>query len=157
VRTSLALYRHCCSIPTAWRPGGGAQDVGLGLGGRQRPWLRRRSSWPGATARGGAAAAGAPEPRHRDPHGGSAGVNQDRFRLAAISSFAFVEAAGPTYAGKLPRDALRLPQRDGGPSPRRGPAWPLAARVEAAEAVLWAKPLCERAPVRDLQGSTRGT
>ncbi len=31
-----------------------------------------------------------------------------RFRQAAVSSFAFVEAAGPFYAGKLVRDALGL-------------------------------------------------
>jgi uncharacterized protein YbcC (UPF0753/DUF2309 family) len=31
-----------------------------------------------------------------------------RFKLAAVSSFAFVEATGPVYAGKLLRDALGL-------------------------------------------------
>ncbi len=31
-----------------------------------------------------------------------------RFKLAAVSSFAFVEATGPVYAGKLVRDALGL-------------------------------------------------
>jgi uncharacterized protein YbcC (UPF0753/DUF2309 family) len=31
-----------------------------------------------------------------------------RFKLAAVSSFAFVEAMGPVYAGKLLRDGLRL-------------------------------------------------
>ncbi|MFK7868126.1 MAG: YbcC family protein [Roseobacter sp.] len=32
-----------------------------------------------------------------------------RFRQAAVSSFAFVEASGPLYAGKLLRDALGMP------------------------------------------------
>ncbi|MEM9576360.1 MAG: DUF2309 domain-containing protein [Pseudomonadota bacterium] len=41
-----------------------------------------------------------------------------RFRQAAVSSFAFVEAAGPVYAGKLLRDALAL---DGG-GQKAGPA-----------------------------------
>jgi uncharacterized protein YbcC (UPF0753/DUF2309 family) len=31
-----------------------------------------------------------------------------RFKLAAVSSFAFVEATGPIYAGKLVRDALSM-------------------------------------------------
>ena len=31
-----------------------------------------------------------------------------RFKLAAISSFAFVESAGPIYVAKLLRDGLRL-------------------------------------------------
>ncbi|MEO1313441.1 MAG: putative inorganic carbon transporter subunit DabA, partial [Pseudomonadota bacterium] len=33
-----------------------------------------------------------------------------RFKLAAVSSFAFVEAMGPVYAGKLARDALGRPR-----------------------------------------------
>ncbi len=36
-----------------------------------------------------------------------------RFRQAAVSSFAFVEAAGPFYAGKLVRDALGIAQGKG--------------------------------------------
>ena len=31
-----------------------------------------------------------------------------RFKLAAVSSFTFVEATGPVYAGKLVRDALGI-------------------------------------------------
>lgn len=41
-----------------------------------------------------------------------------RFRQAAVSSFAFVEAAGPLYAGKLVRDALGI----GGKMAATGPA-----------------------------------
>ena len=37
-----------------------------------------------------------------------AGRAWGRFKLAAVSSFAFVEASGPIYAGKLLRDALGM-------------------------------------------------
>jgi uncharacterized protein YbcC (UPF0753/DUF2309 family) len=61
-----------------------------------------------------------------------------RFRQAAVSSFAFVEAAAPAYGGKLVRDALRLgsdaPSPD--PAPRLDPALDLASRVGAAKAIL---------------------
>ena len=40
-----------------------------------------------------------------------------RFRQAAVSSFAFVEAAGPVYAGKLLRDALGLGHPAAAPQP----------------------------------------
>ena len=40
-----------------------------------------------------------------------------RFRQAAVSSFAFVEAAGPIYAGKLVRDALGLKGGAAAPDP----------------------------------------
>lgn len=66
-----------------------------------------------------------------------------RFKLAAVSSFAFVEATGPVYAGKLLADALRLdgarPPSD--PAPRLDPAVDGAARVKAAETVLRAMSL----------------
>ncbi|WP_137123797.1 YbcC family protein [Roseomonas sp. HF4] len=68
-----------------------------------------------------------------------------RFRLAAVSSFAFVEAMGPVYAGKLLRDALglaRMPARDD-PAPRFDPALDPAARIGAAETVLRAMSLTE--------------
>src|SRR6056297_2306128 len=42
-----------------------------------------------------------------------------RFRQAAVSSFAFVEAAGPLYGWKLLKDALGLEQ--GGPAPAPAP------------------------------------
>ena len=66
-----------------------------------------------------------------------------RFKLAAVSSFAFVEATGPIYVGKLLGDSLRLhgwrAPRD--PAPRFVPAPDLAARVRAAETVLRAMSL----------------
>lgn len=61
-----------------------------------------------------------------------------RFKLAAVSSFAFVEATGPIYVGKLVCDALGL---DGAkapvePPPRFDPMPDPAARTRAAETVL---------------------
>ncbi len=41
-----------------------------------------------------------------------------RFKLAAVSSFAFVEGTGPIYAVKLLRDALGLAWREGSRRPR---------------------------------------
>jgi hypothetical protein len=68
-----------------------------------------------------------------------------RFKLAAVSSFAFVEAMGPVYAGKLVRDALGMDGRalPDGPAPRLDPALDLAARTGAAETVLRAMSLTE--------------
>lgn len=64
-----------------------------------------------------------------------------RFRQAAVSSFAFVEAAGPLYAGKLLRDALGLGHAEApGPAPRL-PALPLETRIATAAAVLGAMSL----------------
>lgn len=66
-----------------------------------------------------------------------------RFKLAAVSSFAFVEATGPVYVGKLVNDALGLrnaPQPID-PAPRLDPALDLAARTKAAETVLRAMSL----------------
>lgn len=68
-----------------------------------------------------------------------------RFQLAAVSSFAFVEAMGPVYVGKLVRDALglgRMPAADD-PAPRFDPALDPAARIDAAETVLRAMSLTE--------------
>jgi len=66
-----------------------------------------------------------------------------RFKLAAVSSFAFVEAAGPIYVAKLLGDALGLGRTPaaGGPVPRLDPAQDLAARTKAAAAVLRAMSL----------------
>jgi uncharacterized protein len=67
-----------------------------------------------------------------------------RFQQAAVSSFAFVEAAGPFYAGKLVRDALGqppettvepLPKVEGGLSPE--------TKADTAAAVLKAMSLTE--------------
>jgi uncharacterized protein YbcC (UPF0753/DUF2309 family) len=66
-----------------------------------------------------------------------------RFKLAAISSFAFVEATGPVYVGKLVIDALGLqtkrPPHD--PVPRLDPAVDREDRTKAAETVLRAMSL----------------
>jgi len=66
-----------------------------------------------------------------------------RFKLAAVSSFAFVEATGPIYAGKLVKDALGLEKNKvpNDPAPRLDPALDLPARIDAAETVLRAMSL----------------
>ncbi len=68
-----------------------------------------------------------------------------RFKLAAVSSFAFVEATGPIYAGKLIRDAMNMAPNDvpGGPAPQLDPALGLAARIDAAETILRAMSFTE--------------
>ncbi len=66
-----------------------------------------------------------------------------RFRQAAVSSFAFVESAGPLYAGKLVRDALGLGK--GGtahePAPQVVGGMSIKAKGETAAAVLGAMSL----------------
>ncbi|MGV2072514.1 MULTISPECIES: YbcC family protein [Rhizobium/Agrobacterium group] len=66
-----------------------------------------------------------------------------RFKLAAVSSFAFVEATGPIYVGKLLSDALGLPHASApnDPAPQLDPALDLASRVKSAGAVLRAMSL----------------
>lgn len=66
-----------------------------------------------------------------------------RFKLAAVSSFAFVEATGPVYIGKLLGDALGLhgAPAPNDPAPRFDPAPDLATRTKAAESVLRAMSL----------------
>ncbi len=66
-----------------------------------------------------------------------------RFKLAAVSSFAFVEATGPIYVGKLVRDALGLVKNGApnDPAPRFEPALDLPTRIGAAEMVLGAMSL----------------
>lgn len=66
-----------------------------------------------------------------------------RFRLAAISSFAFVEAAGPIYVAKLLRDGLALTRHAApdDPAPRPANSLDLATRVTMATAVLKAMSL----------------
>ncbi|MBU6394817.1 MAG: DUF2309 family protein [Sphingomonadales bacterium] len=78
-----------------------------------------------------------------------------RFKLAAVSSFAFVEAAGPIYIGKLLKDALGLkankPPRD--PKPFADPAPDTATRVGMAASILGAMSLTtEFAPLVLLAG-----
>jgi uncharacterized protein YbcC (UPF0753/DUF2309 family) len=61
-----------------------------------------------------------------------------RFKQAAVSSFAFVEAAGPLYAARLVRDALGLRPASpaAGPAPRFDPPLAPAAKAATAAAVL---------------------
>lgn len=61
-----------------------------------------------------------------------------RFKLAAVSSFAFVEATGPIYVSKLVRDALGLALRPApdDPAPQFEPALDLATRTSMAESIL---------------------
>jgi uncharacterized protein YbcC (UPF0753/DUF2309 family) len=68
-----------------------------------------------------------------------------RFKLAAVSSFAFVEATGPVYVAKLLRDALGLKSHGApdDPAPRLAPDLDLAARTTAAETILRAMSLTE--------------
>lgn len=66
-----------------------------------------------------------------------------RFKLAAVSSFAFVEATGPLYVFKLLRDALGLARADATaePTPRFSPELDLESRIGAAQTVLRAMSL----------------
>lgn len=66
-----------------------------------------------------------------------------RFKLAAVSSFAFVEATGPLYIGKLVIDAfgLRTTPVPNDPAPRPDPGLDLGTRTKAAETVLRAMSL----------------
>ena len=67
-----------------------------------------------------------------------------RFKLAAVSSFAFVEATGPLYAGKLVRDAFGLGGRGAAePAPEMDPSIDLETRVGMAKSVLTAMSLTE--------------
>lgn len=68
-----------------------------------------------------------------------------RFKLAAVSSFSFVEAMGPVYGGKLVRDSFGLSAKGApsDPAPRLDPALDLDARTEAAETVLRAMSLTQ--------------
>jgi hypothetical protein len=77
-----------------------------------------------------------------------------RFARAAVSSFAFVEAAGPLHLGKLLRDSFgwkRAAAPD--PAPRPDPALPLAERIATAATVLRAMSLTRNfAPIVLLAG-----
>ncbi|MGX0878867.1 uncharacterized protein YbcC (UPF0753/DUF2309 family) [Roseovarius sp. MBR-154] len=68
-----------------------------------------------------------------------------RFRQAAVSSFAFVEAAGLFYGAKLVKDALGLTGTApaDGPTPRLDPALDAAAKAETAAKVLRAMGLAK--------------
>ncbi|MDY0871580.1 DUF2309 domain-containing protein [Dongia rigui] len=66
-----------------------------------------------------------------------------RFKLAAISSFAFVEATGPIYVAKLLCDGLGLKRHaaPNDPAPRPAETLDLDARIGMAETVLKAMSL----------------
>lgn len=68
-----------------------------------------------------------------------------RFKLAAVSSFAFVEAMGPVYAGKLMRDGLGFHKSKSpdAAKPRFAPSLDLDTRAVVAETVLKAMSLTE--------------
>ena len=68
-----------------------------------------------------------------------------RFKLAAVSSFAFVEATGPVYAGKLVRDALGLgpSHLPHDPAPQLSPGLNAAQKLASAEMVLRAMSMTE--------------
>lgn len=68
-----------------------------------------------------------------------------RFKLAAVSSFAFVEATGPLYAGKLVRDALSLPHtgQTADKPPRFSDDFALPDRISAAGTILRAMSMTE--------------
>jgi uncharacterized protein YbcC (UPF0753/DUF2309 family) len=57
-----------------------------------------------------------------------------RFRQAAVSSFAFVEAAGPAYVAKLVKDALALGGKAAAPEPAPRIEGGLTAEAKAATA-----------------------
>lgn len=84
-----------------------------------------------------------------------AGRAWGRFKLAAVSSFAFVEATGPVYIAKLIGDSfgrkpLPAPQD---PAPQLTPTLDLAARIDAAETILRAMSLTSTfAPIILLAG-----
>ncbi|MEH6759076.1 MAG: DUF2309 domain-containing protein [Parasphingorhabdus sp.] len=61
-----------------------------------------------------------------------------RFKLAAVSSFAFVEASGPIYVGKLLRDALGIETKKTfiAPAPQITSAITLQERAGIAENIL---------------------
>ncbi|OLP46331.1 YbcC family protein [Rhizobium oryziradicis] len=68
-----------------------------------------------------------------------------RFKLAAVSSFAFVEAMGPVYAAKLLKDGLGLAKghKPDAPAPRFGAEIDLERRITMAETVLRAMSLTD--------------
>ncbi|MFO8126998.1 YbcC family protein, partial [Yoonia sp.] len=72
-----------------------------------------------------------------------AGRAWGRFKLAAVSSFAFVEATGPIYMGKLLRDALGMDAAKGPDTqvPVLDESFGLEDRIGAATAILGAMSL----------------
>jgi len=74
-----------------------------------------------------------------------AGRAWGRFKQAAVSSFAFVEAAGPIYAGKLALSALGLGEKAkaAAPKPNFDPSLDEATKISSAETVLRAMSLTD--------------
>ncbi len=68
-----------------------------------------------------------------------------RFKLAAISSFAFVEATGPMYVGKLLRDGLGLTRNaaPNDPAPRPAESLAVSTRIMMGWSVLKAMSLTQ--------------
>jgi len=68
-----------------------------------------------------------------------------RFKLAAVSSFAFVEASGPLYVAKLVRDALGLSKKAkaADPAPQIVTKQSPEDRIAAAEGILRAMSMTE--------------
>lgn len=66
-----------------------------------------------------------------------------RFKLAAVSSFAFVEAMGPVYIAKLVRDAfgIQFKEKEASPRPEFAPEFDLKSKIDGAEMVLGAMSL----------------
>lgn len=92
-----------------------------------------------------ASRAGAPGTDERLRVLARAGRAWGRFKLAAVSSFAFVEASGPIYVGKLIADAFgigHLPQPPD-PAPRLDPDPGPEEKTETAERVLRAMSFTE--------------
>ncbi len=96
---------------------------------------------PGLTSRSGSVTDGASDQSTR--YKARASRAWGRFKLAAVSSFAFVEASGPVYVAKLVRDALGLERHaaPNDPEPHFDPALDLSARVQTATSVLRAMSL----------------
>lgn len=74
-----------------------------------------------------------------------AGRAWGRFKLAAVSSFAFVEASGPVYAGKLLRDALGMDaaKAQDSQAPVLDDSFGLQDRIAAATSILSAMSMTE--------------
>jgi len=74
-----------------------------------------------------------------------AGRAWGRFKLAAVSSFAFVEASGPVYAGKLLRDALGVDaaKAPDAQAPVLDDSFGLQDRIAAATSILGAMSMTE--------------
>ncbi|MDT8855035.1 DUF2309 domain-containing protein [Paracoccaceae bacterium Fryx2] len=83
---------------------------------------------PGMTSTGHAA----PEVEHATRIAARTTRAWGRFRQAAVSSFAFVEAAGPAYSWKLVRSALALPPGHQPPEPAPRVEGGLSAEAKAA-------------------------